>query len=119
MKIVGYVIIAETEGKPEQYYATDVNSGGYGYWTPHLSDAVIFTAIQKAKVVLKSDDFTKDSKCSDHIYPPRLVHSGAALSFEKPEGALTVKICPLIIGEPSRYDIETFFAQVRERKYKN
>jgi len=66
---------------------------GYPGWGDSLSDCEIFSSLEEAQSVTKSNSFTKPTKMTNgDIYPPRLIHIGADLNSKHPKGDLLISI---------------------------
>ena len=94
-----FIITAQTNGSAEEFYTI---GDGISYLTPNFHNAKLFKSEDDAKRELQSPEFTESRRMSDgSINPPRLVHIGAKLNYQKLTGSVTFRVRKLILlSEP-------------------
>jgi hypothetical protein len=99
--VMCYLIMAENDEDTVKFLGIDDNSGGYPYWSSHLSGARFFESEAEARQMLVSEDFTRDSEFSDGTRrPPRMIDMGANLCNVHPQGTVRISIVPILAGAP-------------------
>lgn len=98
-----YVIKIEQRGKPDRYYATDYNSGGYPWFPDSIGSADKIT-LQKARDRLKmlkdsADKGTYSEYSDGSIYPATEIAGALDMDYEHSNASGTFSIQKIVLED--------------------